>query len=320
MNQLVLFLFSENTFPLLLWLFGLLFGSFSNVVIHRLKKGGSIWIDRSKCPKCKHKLSALDLIPVFSWVYLKGKCRYCKKKIAWQYSLVELTLALLWGIIAAVFGVPAGVVEILQFLFALFLSLTLLIISVYDLKHYEIPDQVSLPLILISGLMLFSPLSPSILSAILGCVFVYSFFYLQILIPASFYAQEKKNIKILWQTLAGYVLFPIWLFLSIFLPQKWVEKIPGMNDENEEEIPAWIGGGDLRLAFVMGLVLGVKASIVALFIAYLTGAIGGVILMMFAKKGRKSMIPFGPYLAIGTLLAFLFGEPLWNWYWTFLAI
>ena len=318
--DLLLFLVSPIMFVIAVGILGLFFGSFANVVVHRIKHGGSIWIDRSKCPKCEHTLGFFDLVPVFSWVFLGRKCRYCSEKISWQYPLVELVFGLFWAFVAYMLSMPHGMQEWLYFVFVIFLVSSLIVVTVYDLLHYEIPDEVSFPLIAFSLFALALPQSPQILSALVALVMVYSFFYLQILIPAVGYALEKKKFSIILKTLGAYFVFPVWLLLSSFLPQKWVEKLPGMKDDEEmDEVPSWIGGGDLRLAFVMGLVLGVQKSVVALFVAYFAGAIVGVLVMLVQKKDRKSVIPFGPYLALGTMVALFYGEQLWQWYWALLA-
>ena len=310
----------DMLFLIFVGVFGLFWGSFSNVVIYRLKHGGSLCIDRSRCPHCKHTLAALDLVPLFSWLFLKGKCRYCSKSISPQYPLVELSFGISWLLTALHFGIPETWVHCIYFLFLLFLISSLIIITVYDLLYMEIPDQVALPLIALSGLMLFHPLSISTYSAFLGAFIIFTFFYLQILIPTFLYVWKNKNWKVLATTLLSYVLFPFWILLSLFLPQKWIEKMPGFKEEEEEEeIPVWIGGGDLRLAFVMGLVLGWKNGLVALFVAYLVGAIIGVVFMYVSGGDKKSQIPFGPFLAIGTVVALFFGEVIWNSYWSFMA-
>lgn len=119
------------------FLIGLVVGSFLNVVIYRLKTVESIVVGRSKCPKCKETLNALDLIPIISFVLLKGNCRYCKEKISWQYPLVEVTSALLFLLSAYLYGL-----SYLSALMAVALSL-LLILVVLDLKDKEVPEIVS---------------------------------------------------------------------------------------------------------------------------------------------------------------------------------
>ena len=120
-----------------LWIFvfGLMVGSFLNCVIYRLEVDKSFLNGRSFCPYCKHGLAWHDLIPVFSFLILKGKCRYCHKKISWQYPLVELATALLFVSIVNIFHFPF-------FIYHLIITCFLIVIFVYDLKHYIIPDKI----------------------------------------------------------------------------------------------------------------------------------------------------------------------------------
>ncbi|MFA5013125.1 MAG: prepilin peptidase [Candidatus Paceibacterota bacterium] len=129
------------------FIFGLLVGSFLNCVIWRTYKNQSFMRGRSYCPRCKQELSWLDLVPLFSFLFLRGRCRYCKKPISIQYPLVELVLGLLFVFIYNYFKI-----ELLYdgFTFAfynvvfLWAAISLLAIAfVYDLKHYIIPDGVT---------------------------------------------------------------------------------------------------------------------------------------------------------------------------------
>ncbi len=133
-------------FSLVVFAFGLIVGSFLNCVIYRLEKEESFLKGRSYCPYCKHGLSWKDLVPLLSFLILKGKCRYCQKQISWQYPLVEISTALLFlsifnfqfFLLRQGFGGQA----IFNFIYYLIISSFLIIIFVYDLKHYIIPDGV----------------------------------------------------------------------------------------------------------------------------------------------------------------------------------
>ena len=135
-------------FYLVIFLFGLLFGSFLNSVIYRLEIGGSFLKGRSYCPHCKHKLIWQDLIPVLSFLFLKGKCRYCQKPISWQYPLVELAT----GFIFLLFFLTSLNLNNFTYVYLLIMSCFLIIVFVYDLKHYIIPDKIIYPAILVSGI------------------------------------------------------------------------------------------------------------------------------------------------------------------------
>ncbi len=253
-------------FPLLLFLLGLFIGSFANVVILRLHSGKKgILGGRSECPKCHHTLGAADLFPVFSWLFLRGKCRYCKKPISAQYPIVEFLMGLAWAgtYFIAPYDPASSCVEYWLGLGFFELVVTgLLIITVYDLKYFEIPDEVSIPLIILILLALPFPFTPNFIDALIGAAIPLAFFSLQILVSKG----------------------------------------------------KWMGGGDLRLGAIMGLLLGWKATLVALFFSYFIGAIIGLFLMSIGKKEKSSMIPFGPFLVVGTVLGLLYGHTVAVWY------
>jgi len=129
-----------------IFIFGLAVGSFLNCVIYRLEQKKSFLKGRSYCPSCKHVLAWNDLIPIISFFILRGKCRYCGKKISWQYPAVEIATALLFLLI---FNFQFSIFNIC---FLFFVSCFLIIIFVYDLKHYIIPDSVIYPAIIITFL------------------------------------------------------------------------------------------------------------------------------------------------------------------------
>ena len=148
----------------LAFLFGLVFGSFLNVVIYRLKSGDSIRFGRSFCPRCKTILKWHDLVPLLSFFLLKGQCRHCRKKISWQYPAVELAVGLLFILGAGFFAFTGSA------LFYVLIVSIFTILFVYDLKHYLIPDRVSLPAIILFflGNLYFGSSIFSLLAAILG--------------------------------------------------------------------------------------------------------------------------------------------------------
>ena len=236
--------------------FGLIVGSFLNCVIYRLEEGKSFLKGRSFCPDCKHTLSWQDLIPLLSFLILKGKCRYCKKPISWQYPLVELATGILFILILNFSTRPGGVI-----LFVV--SCFLIVIFVYDLKHYIIPDKIIYPAIAIALIFNFQ-----------FSIFNYSIF-----------------------SAFGAAAF----FLAIVLVSRG----------------KWMGVGDIKLAFLMGLILGFPNILAALFLAFLIGAIIGVGLIVSQKKTLKSEVPFGPFLVTGTFIALFWGENIINWYLNF---
>jgi len=137
----------ELIFSFFIFLFGLVVGSFLNCVIYRLETEQSFLKGRSFCPHCGYPLAWKDLIPLLSFLILKGKCRYCGEKISGQYPLVELATGTLFLLVAYYFLFPLNVIHIVKTCYLLIVASFLIVIFVYDLKHYIIPDKVIYPAI-----------------------------------------------------------------------------------------------------------------------------------------------------------------------------
>ena len=138
----------------LVFIFGLVFGSFLNVVVYRLKSGEPIGLSRSFCPYCKTTLKWYDLVPLLSFIYLRGRCRYCRKKISWQYPIVEVLSGLLWFFVFykvsnSGLQVPSSKFQVLGFVYYIFVLSALLVIAVYDFKWRIIPDKIIYPAIVV---------------------------------------------------------------------------------------------------------------------------------------------------------------------------
>jgi prepilin signal peptidase PulO-like enzyme (type II secretory pathway) len=160
-----------------IFIFGLIVGSFLNVVIFRLHSGKSFLIGRSECPHCHHSLSAWDLIPLASFVFLGGKCRYCKTKISYQYPMVELTTAVVfvlffvnnqWSIING------------QLWFQIIFACFLIVVAVYDFKHYLILDKVVFPALGLA--IIWSLISGNFIAGLVSAIVIAGFFGLQYLV------------------------------------------------------------------------------------------------------------------------------------------
>jgi leader peptidase (prepilin peptidase)/N-methyltransferase len=235
-----------------IFIFGLIIGSFLNVLIYRIPLKLDFVKGRSFCPSCHHELGALDLFPVFSYVFLKGQCRYCHEKISLRYPLIELLTGILFTLVYLRFGVS------ITSLIGILLTATLIVLSMIDLDTMEFNDGFSI-FILILGAISMAIFLPNPMTTIFG-MFVIS------------------------------------------LPMYAIAVLTG-----------GFGGADIKLMGAAGLLLGFPNIIVAFFIGVLTGGIQAIILL---KKGndKKSMMPFGPHLALGIYLAFLVGKPLLDWY------
>ncbi len=259
------------------FVFGLIFGSFLNVVIYRLKTppgrglSVSLWKDRSHCPQCQTQLQWFDLIPLLSFLFLRGNCRYCDEKISWQYPAVELLSGFLW---LAVFyknelngnfqffplgGIPHSG-TILSFIYYIFIFSALLIIAVYDFKWKIIPDKIIYPAIIVA--------------------LIYNFFSL---IRGGF----GGFLIHLFTATASFLFF----FLIFYFSKGRA-----------------MGLGDAKLAFLIGLFLSPWLTFVAFTLAFIIGAVFGIILIILGKKTLKSQIAFGPFLILGTAIAFFFSN------------
>ena len=117
------------------FIFGCVIGSFLNSVLYRMEQGKSFIKGRSFCPKCKHSLVWYDLIPIFSFLFLLGKCRYCKKKIAVQYLIAEISTGILFLLVYIFIGLDISLI------YFLIVACLLEMIFIYDLKHSIIPDK-----------------------------------------------------------------------------------------------------------------------------------------------------------------------------------
>ncbi len=130
--------------------FGAAIGSFLNCVICRLGTKKRAFSERSACPKCKHNLEFFDLIPVLSFLILRGKCRHCGKKISFQYPLVEIATGLVFILILSFHLPVVHFYQLVNIVFLLLCACFLIIIFVYDLKHYLIADEILFPGIFIA--------------------------------------------------------------------------------------------------------------------------------------------------------------------------
>ncbi len=251
-----------------IFILGLLVGSFLNVVIYRLHRQEDFVKGSSKCLFCGHKLHAKDLVPLFSYLYLNGKCRYCKHRFSKQYPLVELATGVVFTLVFLKI-VPElniyfiGFTDLFILIYWWIMSAWLIIIFVYDFKYYLILDKVVLPAIIVAF----------IASILLG---------------------------ISWLNMLLAAIIGGGFFLIQFLVSKG----------------RWIGGGDIRLGLLMGVLLGWPDILVALFLAYVLGSFFGIILLSSGKKHLSDKVAFGTFLTLATFLTLLYGSQIVGWYWS----
>lgn len=272
---------------LTLGIFGLIIGSFVNVVIHRVPvmlgrqwkleslealhpdkvpekmEPYNLMIPASNCPDCGHKIKPLENIPVLSYLFLKGRCSSCRRFISARYPVVEITSALLALLAGVYFGVS------LQTVLVCILLWTLLALSVIDLDTQFLPDNMTLPLLWLGLLAntaeLFVPLTEAVTGAAAGYLFLWSVY---------------------------------WLF-------KLCTGKEGM------------GYGDFKLLAALGAWLGWHMLPVIILLSSLVGTFVGVLLIILRKHQRDIPIPFGPYLAAAGVIALFWGDAIIQSYFRF---
>lgn len=262
----------------LVFILGATIGSFLSVVIFRLKhKMKGILFGRSIDVHTKKPLKPQHLIPILSFIFLRGKSPYNGKKISTHYIILEVVMGLLflatylnWNFLVStastanpeflIYSINWATLE--SFVFNAVILSFLMAIFFYDLFYKEIPDRLSIPAL---GVALAAGLvtgTPTLLDMAAGALAIFLFFAVQ------FFLSKGK----------------------------------------------WIGGGDLRLGAMMGAILGLKMGILALTLSYVLGSVVSLALLASKKATRKTQIPFGPFLVTGTIAAMFFGTEILNWY------
>jgi leader peptidase (prepilin peptidase)/N-methyltransferase len=229
----------------------------------------SISKGRSMCPNCRHTLGFWDLLPLVSWLALRGRCRYCHKSISWQYPLVEAALALTYVLSYVFWPLPLhgqGVFLLLVWLTAL---IGLMALLVYDLRWMLLPNKIVFPLIA------------------LGVV--------QTLTQATVYHGGFHSLL----DAAYAVAIAGGIYYALFQVSKG----------------HWIGGGDVKLGYALGLFLMTPAkAFLMLFVASMLGLLLALPGIASKKLSITSRIPFGPSLIVASGLVILFGQAVIDWY------
>jgi len=244
----------------LIFILGLIVGSFSNVCIYRIPRNESIIYPASHCPKCRSRIQPFDNIPLLSFILLKGRCRNCKTKISIQYPMVELLTGLIYLIIYLIYGLSV------QTLIYIILSSALIIIAFIDLNQQILPDVISLPGIMVG--------------------FILSFF-----VPYISFINSALGVLV-----GGGIILVIGLAGSVIFKKEAM------------------GGGDVKLAAMIGAFLGWRYIIISLFLGFLLGALVGIILILSKIKSREDTVPFGPFIVLGSFITLLWGEKIISCY------
>ena len=255
---------------------GLVWGSFLNVVIYRMSHGTSPLSGRSICPKCKHVIFWYMNIPLLSFIFLRGLCAFCHKKISIQYPLIEFLTGVffVWWFVVGFnfFKLVGSPWSFIQPVFWLATGLTMFAILVIDLLYMVIPFGLNLTLFTLA------------LAYRVGLT--------------GFGIMNSSDFFRSLATGAGVCL----IFLLIQLITRRVKKVDGF------------GLGDIYLVPSLGLLLGWPRIIPGMFMSFVLGSMVGMVLILMKKKKLSQYLPFGPFLIIGTILSLLWGGAIWEWY------
>jgi leader peptidase (prepilin peptidase)/N-methyltransferase len=267
--------------------FGLMIGSFLNVVIHRLPRmmerewaaqcaqlrgeapaqiePFSLFRPGSRCPHCGHAVTVLENIPLLSFLFLRGRCKGCGQPIGWRYPIVEALTGTLFGLVAWQYGPGLGTWAAMGF------TAAMIVLTFIDIDTQLLPDDITLPLLWAGLLLNIWATYASLTSAVIGAM-------------------------------AGYL--SLWTVYWLF---KLLTGKEGM------------GYGDFKLLAVIGAWLGWQVLPLTILLSSVIGAIVGIALIVVTKRGHSVPIPFGPYLAIAGMIALLWGKPLTQFYLTSLT-
>ncbi len=266
---------------LFLFMMGLIWGSFLNVVIWRVPHGKSPLFGRSVCERCKHMIYWYMNIPLFSYLFLGGRCAFCHKKISIRHPIIEFLTGIffVWWFVVGFnfFKLVGSPWSFIQPAFWLITGLVLFAIFVIDLLYMVIPFGLNLFLFTLAlsyriglsgfGIMSSSDLYKAVLSGVGLCL----------------------------------------LFLLLQGITKMIKHVDGF------------GLGDIYLAPSLGLLLGWPKIVPGIFVAFILGSVVGLILIAMKKKSMSQYLPFGPFLIAGTVFSLLWGNAVWFWYMSFLV-
>ncbi len=290
-------------FYVILFLLGLGFGSFLNVVSFRYKPEQKLFDlkiigGRSRCPHCKKQLRWYELIPILSFLFQKGKCRHCGHKLSWQYPIVEILSALIFvAVPLQIFNFQFSIfnefsnysiTQLLITVIWIFIFLLFLLLAIIDFHHYIIPDEIN------------------ILLAVFGII----------LIPLTTYNLQLTTSFIGHYSLLFGSLGNIWVnhIIAAVLAMAFFGLIIAISRGRG------MGVGDLKLGGALGLIFGWPDILFVLALSFIVGAAIGIILMLNKTKTMKDIVPFGPFLVIGSALVFFFGFQIVNLYFKFFGL
>ena len=260
----------EGTLIACFTVIGVVIGSFLNVCIDRLPNKESLLFPPSHCPACQKRLAVKDLVPVFSFLFQRGRCRYCRAAIPRRVLGVEIGIGVLFALLYWHYGLS---VELGVFAFYCCLFIVIMII---DLERGLILNKIVFPS-MIAALLISIFLSGSISGFMMGNTIV--------LFPPSI-ASAGIGVGI-----------GVGISLAIVLISR-----------------GGMGLGDVKMAALIGLVIGYPMVFFTLIMAAIFGGVAAIVVLITRKKRRKETIPFGPALSVATIITLLWGMNILNWY------
>ena len=261
---------NQPVFYTFVFIFGLVFGSFLNVCIYRLPKDESIAFPPSHCTNCGTYLKFYHNIPVFSYIFLGGKCHSCGSKISPIYPVVELLTAVLVTLLFYKFGI-----SVTTFVY-LVLILSLIVITFIDLEHMIIPNVITFPGIVIGLLYNLIITDWNLFFRVIDHLDLSNMFYIIPRIPAL-------------NSLFGIFIGGGSLLLIAYL-YKLIRKNEGM------------GMGDVKLLAMLGAFLGINGVFFIILVSSLVGSVVGIAIILINKGNLKFALPYGPFISLGAIL------------------
>jgi len=255
---------------------GLLVGSFLNVCIDRLPRDRSVVSPPSHCDACGHRLGLWDLIPIVSYIVLRGRCRYCQAGISGKMLWVELATGLMFALLYwwCVVLNPEEL-GILAFVILAFYAALFIVVFVIDIEHQLILNKVVYPAIIVALLLS--------------------------LVPQPWLTRWVVTAGIANAAMAGAIGFAIFLLIAVV-------SRGGM------------GWGDVKLVALIGLATGFPLVLFAIVLAAIIGTIVAVAMMIARRKRFRETLPFGPFLAVATMITLVWGSDVLAWYVGLMAI
>lgn len=278
---------------------GICVGSFSGVLMESWVKR-SIWTGRSQCLTCREKLRWYELIPVISYIIQKGRCRMCKSIIPSWILGIEVIMGLVWMVFGTLFSIYWYSIWVIGS--HLILLSMILILAIEDIKSFTIPDRLSLPMIIITliiiGLWFYTGwLLPSLKYSFLWGVVGMVFYLLQMIIPGIISLMRKKQYTEILSILMIPIFFPFWIVVKILFGEKKADRwIPSV--EKMDHLPTWVGSGDVRLGILLGLILWPVYFWWVVGIGYTLWTLFWLVAQLIGRE-KLDILPVAPLLFLG---------------------